>query len=160
MLGCVETTSVEAPAEVDPNTSFEVTIYTITTDSGSSDGYFAILTPEIWVVDSVYGVGYGYSGLLNSTTIGLGELPPPAQGYEWTAWRTVPVMLHADSGETGYAIATITTIDSIETFQLAFCAGTEGYAWPNWEETPCSCTVEVTPLNLDQETWGRIKSEF
>ena len=159
MLSCVETTSVEAPAEVDPNTAFEVTINTLSTDSGGARGYLAILIPEIWTIDSVYGSGYGISGTLDSINSSNLYLPQPAAGYEWFAWKT-PVIAFADSGEIGHAITTITTVDSLGTFQLAVCAGTEGYAWPNWEESPCSCMVDVTPLNLQQETWGYIKTEL
>ena len=162
ILSCAETTSVEAPGEIDPSTNFEVTINTMTTNpepSLSSYGYLAILIPEMWIVDSVYCVGYGYSGPLDAWWNTPSEYFPPASGYEWSGWRT-PVVLHGDSGETGYANAIITTIDSLGTFQLAFCAGTDHVLGPLWEDTPCSCTVEVTPLSLEQETWGHIKSEF
>jgi len=158
MLSCVETTSVEAPAEVNPNTSFTVTINIAAFDSGTETGYLAILIPEIWSVDSVYGVGYGYSGPLSNDGP-TGMLSAPASGYEWSSWKT-PVELYTDSGETGYANAVISTSDSLGTFQLAFCAGHYGSYHPYWEDYPCSCLVEVTPLNLEQETWGYIKVGF
>lgn len=86
---------------------------------------------------------------------------PAPSGYLWSCWET-PVPILADSGETGYAEAFISVTDSLGPFQLALYAsywhsmGSEFY----YEDHPCSCTVEVTTLNLEQETWGYIKQEF
>jgi len=164
MLGCVATTSVEAPSEVNPNTSFTTIIHVISTEPSwdSTICCLAILIPEIWTVDSVLGEGYGLSCLLD--TMGVhGEPPwehPAPSGYLWSCWET-PVAILADSGETGYAEAYISVTDSLGFFELAFCAGYyHSMGGVIYEDNPCSCVVEVTLLNLEQETWGFIKSEF
>lgn len=167
ILSCVETTSVEAPADIDPNTTFMVTVNLVDTDSFWVEDYIvylAVLIPEIWSVDSVYGDGCGFAGPLDTLSAGQIYGPyfahPPASGYLWSSWET-PVGINGDYGETGYAEVFISATDSLGLFQLAFCAATWGYGdVPNWEDYPCSCIVEVTPLNLQQETWGHIKAEF
>lgn len=167
ILSCVETTSVEAPAEVNPNTTFMATINVVDTDSTWEEDRtvcLAILIPKIWSVDSVYGNGCEYSGSLD--TMGVYGNPPPQHpapsGYFWSCWNT-PIPINGDYGETGYAEAFISATDSLGLFQLVFCAG----YWTTviepryvYEDNPCSCVVEVTLLNLEQETWGHIKSEF
>jgi len=170
ILSCVETTSVVAPAEVNPNTTFMATINVVDTDSLFEEDKtvcLAILIPEIWSVDSVYGDGCEYSGPLD--TMGVYGNPPPQwqhpapSGYLWSCWET-PIPINADYGETGYAEAYISTTDSLGLFQLVFCAGYWADASTphhfQYEDNPCSCAVEVTPLSLEQETWGHIKSEF
>ena len=162
VLGCVETTSIEAPSEVNPNVSFELTVHTeLTHAANTSWGELAILIPEFWSVDSVFGDGYEYVGPLEFSGIGgwPADLFPPSIGYVWWLFYC-PELLYGDSAETGYAIATIITDDSIGTFQVASiaCASVEKEPW--FDGVPCSCTVDVTPLNLEQKTWGYIKAEF
>ncbi len=165
LLGCVETTGVQAPTAVSPNTSFTVIIDVMSSDSNWYPAIvgLAVLIPEIWEVDSLYGYGFGYSGTLDTLDY---HFDPPWQhpapgGYIWSCWQT-PVAVVGDSGETGYAEAYISVSDSLGLFQLAFCAGYLNTIGPDfwWEEDPCSCVVEIVPLNLEQETWGHIKSEF
>lgn len=162
-IGCAETTGVNAPSQVNPGTHFMATVDVICTYSWSPTVCcLAVLIPEVWSVDSIYGEGYGESGLLD--TMGVYGNPPwqyPApSGYHWSCWET-PVPISGDSLETGFAEVYISVTDSLGIFQLAFCAG---YYHPiedvSWEENPCSCLVEVTPLNLEQETWASIKSEL
>ena len=167
ILGCVQTTSVEAPSEVNQNTTFTATTNVIASYSSlasSTTCCLAILIPEIWTLDRVYGYGEGagFSGPLD--TMGAHGNPPwqhPApSGYLWSCWET-PAPILADSGETGYADALISVTDSLGIYQLAFCAGLYNPIEDvNWEDYPCSCTVEVTLLNLEQETWGSIKSKL
>ena len=163
MLGCVQTTSVEAPSDVNPNVSFEVTVNTELTQGSYGDGNLAILIPEIWSVDSVYCDGYQYTGPFSvPDTVFFGwanDSFPPNAGYEWW-YSSSPATLSGDSGETGHVTVTITTSDSIGTFKLAFIAFSTYEHQPYYDGVPCSCTVEVTPLSLEQETWAHIKSEF
>ncbi len=50
---------------------------------------------------------------------------------------------------------------SLGEFQLASLAGAQASMGPiDWETVPCICMVEVTPVSLEQETWGQIKSGF
>jgi len=167
MLSCVATTSVEAPAEVDPNQSFEVTVNTELTEQNSGDywGELAVLVPTTWNVDSVFCDGYGYLGQFNTPypdTIGWAEYYyPSSDGYQWWHSRSLTSDLYGDSAETGYAIVTITTNDTLGTFQMAFLAAMwEGMGAAYYEGDPCSCMVDVTPLNFQQETWGYIKTEL
>ena len=165
LLGCVETTSVQSPADINPNESFTVILNTLATDSswnGPKTGLLAILIPEIWSVDSVHGEGYGYFGSLEFYGFVSGPeayLPHASSGYHWAIWDT-PIALSVDSGDTGYVNANITSTDSLGVFQLAFCCGFVGPYTPGWEDSPCSCLVAVTPLNLEQTTWGTIKSSM
>ena len=166
MLGCVETTSIEAPAEVYCNTPFQITVSTIATDSTSigTNGHLAILIPVTWSVDSVCFDGYGNNGpgiLLG--WVGSGDWPansyPPTSGYEW--YNTLAEnAVTGQIGETGQAIVTITPDEVTGIYQIASLAGAGQYMEPSWDGDPCSCTVEVTPLNLQQETWAHIKSGF
>ena len=169
MLGCVETTSVEAPAEVYPSTSFEVTVNTVLVQAGSSSyrGHLAILSPVLWSVDSVYANGYGYSGpMLNDSSPDsyvwlFNQSYPPSIGYQWSSFVSPDYTLHGFAGDTGSATVTIMSNDSLGTFTLAFLAGVEGGLFgPQWLGDPCSCTVEVAELHFQQETWGHIKSSF
>ena len=167
MLSCVETTSVEAPVEVDPSISFEVTVNTeLTVQHGGDEwGELAVLVPTAWSVDSVICDGYGYIGPFNAPypdSLGWAEYYyPSSAGYQWWHSRSPQSNLYGDSAETGYAIVTISTNDTLGTFQMAFLAAMwEGMGAPYYEGDPCSCTVTVTPLNLQQETWGYIKAGF
>ncbi len=164
LLGCVDTTGVDAPSQIDPNTTFECTVNTIgdSLNPGAPDiGYLAILIPEIWSVDSVYGEGYGFTGSMDSipNVQTYPNYTDPPVGYEWSMWET-PVPLTSYPGDSGYAIVNINTSDSLGEFQLVFYTGSAGSIEPIWEDTPCSCTVEVTPLNLQQDTWAHIKSDL
>lgn len=165
ILGCVETTSVEAPSEVSPNVAFEVIVNTELTQEGYYFGHLAILIPESWSVDSVYCDGYQYTGPFDIWCPEPGEWCwatdsfPPAAGYEWW-YSDSNSYLQGDLGETGYGIVTITTSDSIGISQMAFIAFGMYEKEPYYDGVPCSCMVEVTPLSLEQETWGHIKSEF
>ena len=173
MLSCVSTTSVEAPAEVDPNQIFEVTVHTELTEQYSGDvtGLLAVLIPSIWTVDSVFCDGYGYTGpfvfLYSDSTsywpsvneaVPPDDLYKPATGYIWWVFKGNP--LYGDSGETAHATVFVTTNDSLGQFQMAFLAAMTGQTAYGWDGDPCSCLVEVIPLNLVNETWGAIKSEL
>ncbi len=164
IIGCVETTSVEAPSEINPNTPFQVIVNTVQTDSGGNtvNGCLSSMIPETWTIDSVYVSGYGFAGSLEM--MGWEGFPsdsyPPSPGYGWFDARHYG--FSGQSGDTGYAVVTIIPDDSLGTFQLAFLAAVKdpmkgGYLW---EGDPCSCIVEVLPLSLEQETWAHIKSEF
>ncbi len=173
MLSCVSTTSVEAPAEADPNQIFEVTVHTELTEQygGDMTGLLAVLVPSIWTVDSVFCDGYGYTGpFVFSYSDSMyywpsvdeealrADLYKPATGYIW--WVFAEDSLYGDLGETAHAAVFVTTNDSLGQFQMAFLAAVTGQGNTNWNGDPCSCIVEVTPLQLEQETWGYIKSEF
>ena len=166
MLGCVGTTSVEAPGTVNPVCTFQVIVNTLLIDSCSlpeCGGLLAILIPMEWSIDSVYATGYGYSGpmLLDSVGTWPTNIYPPSTGYEWVDFVTPDNTLYGSIGDTGHATVTIMTGDSLGTFSLAFLAAEFNPPGDlHWVGDPCNCTVEVTPLNLQEETWGHIKSEF
>ena len=166
-LGCVETTSVEAPEEVDAGSSFQVTVNTVVVDTSSDDecGVLAVLVPDVWSVDSVICHGYGYFGPFDNVQPGGGwpdEHYPPSTGYQWWLFQSPDSNLNGDSAETAYANVTITTNDTLGSFQMAFLAGVFcGMGEDHFfEGDPCSCTVEVMPLILQQETWASIKSDY
>jgi len=173
MLSCVSTTSVEAPAVIDPNQTFEVTVHTELTVQYSGDmaGLLAVLVPSIWTVDSVFCNGYEYTGPFEfhysdsmyywpsvDDEALLGDLYRPATGYIWWVFGADP--FYGDSGETAHATVIVTANDSLGQFQMAFLAAATGQGYPSWDGDPCSCIVEVSPLNLEHETWGTIKSEL
>lgn len=165
MLGCVETTSVETPGTVNPDCTFQVIVNTVLVESPYPEpclGVLAVLHPIGWVIDSAYCNGYGYSGPMVGPYPGsYMELPPPSAGYEWHHFYTPDNDLFGEPGDTGFGNVFILPNDSLGTFSLAFLAGAlGGIGDPVWSGDPCSCSVEVTPLSLEQETWGNIKAGF
>lgn len=169
MLGCVQTTSYEVPSQIDTNTSFQAVVYTEVVDSlplpgQTFTGLLAVLIPIGWSVDSVCLDGYGYSDFMIPTSSGwISEYEyPPGSGYEWISYGTSEHVT-GDLGDTGHANVFITSGDvpgSYTTAALGAFLANQPYIAYFWEGDPCSCLVEVTPLNLEQETWGKIKSEF
>jgi len=111
-------------------------------------------------LDSVFCDGYQYTGPFN--VIGTGDWPsdsfPPSPGYEWWLTRSPSACLWGNSGEAGCGIVTISTSDSLGSFQMAFLAARHSIDPVSYyfEGLPCSCTVEVVPLKLELETWAHI----
>jgi hypothetical protein len=83
----------------------------------------------------------------------------PSIGYVWHLFETpTGEYVSADSGDTGQAIAAIQISDSTGVFQIASVAGVRGsMGEEQWETYPCSCVVEVTPSNLETDTWAGVK---
>ena len=166
LLGCVSTTAVEAPALVFSDIPFEVAVTAEATDtlSGnlSTDGYLFILVPSAWSVDSVFIDGFGYIGpadLMYWSGL-LDYYYPPDSGYAWLAAQT-SYDWSSYIGEVGNSIVVIRPGNEPGTFTMAFLAAIyDGMSDLHWDGDPCSCIVEVTPLLLEQETWGHIKSEL
>lgn len=169
MLSCVSTTSVEAPVEVDPITTFQATVHTeiVESNPAADSSYFGILSvlvPEEWSVDSVLLNGYGYNCLMLPGDLGWQPEAtyPPEAGYEWIGFHSTQKLV-GELGDTGQATVFITTGATTGPYTTAYLAAflavqpTVGYLY---EGDPCSCMVEVTPLSFEQETWGHIKSEF
>jgi hypothetical protein len=169
MLGCVETTSVEAPDEVEPSTTFQAIVHIAVVDTNalpdsSFTGLLSVLIPDEWFVDSVFVEGYGYSGPMLQGDCGwqLGDTYPPESGYQWVGFHT-PQELTGWLGDVGQATVFVSTDENLGTYTTAYLgrilalSPSVGFLY---EGDPCSCAVEVTPLHLEQETWGAIKTEL
>ena len=166
-LGCVNTIDYQAPQQVNQNSSFQSIVYTEAVDSLPLPGYtitglLEVLVPEGWSVDSVFLDGYSFYGLMSSGSSGwAAEEYPPGIGYKWVSFYASE--LTGDYGDTGQATVYITSGDSAGVYTTAAIGViivVEPWVAYLREGDPCSCSVEINPLNLEQETWGSIKLEL
>jgi len=85
---------------------------------------------------------------------------PAGPWYRWLLFQTDKLLL-AEVGDTYEATVRIQTDGLIGTVDIAFlgAAGnpTQGISWNG---DPCTVQVEVVELNLEQSTWGSVKSQF
>ena len=165
---CLSTTGVVAPEQVNPNSSF-ITVVTVQVDSSSASiyrGYIGVLVPIGWEVDSVTYSGPN-SGNMHpfgaSSELNLELLIPSSHNDHWLEFKADTTFL-SSQGETYEVTMRIHTDSKYGSFDIAFLGYTiyMGGAGPqySWNGDPCSTTVEVVELNLEQSTWGSVKSEF
>lgn len=151
LSGCVITTGVEAPSQVFPNSTFQAVV-TVEIDADGEDiGQLGVLIPQGWNADNVTYAG-PYSGVMlyDSTYSGGGCSP----WDHWIGFATAESLACVE-GDTFEITVSIYTDGIIGFVDIAFI----GEPSPQYA-VPCSTTVEVVELNLEQSTWGAVKSEF
>jgi len=168
---CVSTTNVEAPDQVEPSSSFlAVVTCVVTTPSTECYGYMGVLLPNEWeLADSLTYIG-GTPGLPPNTgdmIFGGYGLPYQYVGYQYPAgplhyWASyISDSAYACDSLDIYEITVRIHADSVLGFyDIAFLGFAQGYAGWYSSSCPCTTTVEVVELNLEQSTWGSIKSDF
>lgn len=160
---CVSTTNVETPSQADPNSSFQAVV-TVEVDEGSQQtseyGFLGVLIPISWDADSVTYTGPNNGNMYPSAWPELLETIYPSDSlYHWIGFMSD----ENSTGEQGdiYEISLMIYTDStLGTFDIAFLGLVIHMSELNFNGDPWSTTVEVVELNLDQATWGAVKSIF
>ena len=160
LSACVWTHSVEAPDQVDTYSSFlAVVAVEIAEDYPTPlNGHLGVLVPIGWEADSVTYTGpnsgsMSYSGWIEEN---LENWYPSSSSDHWIGFIS-DSSYPCNQGDKYEITVTIHTDSTLGFVDIAFLGmgsllGHIGY--------PCSTTVEVVELNLEQSTWGSIKSDF
>ncbi len=155
----MSTKGVEAPDIALPDSSF-LSVVTIEVDeTGEYYGYLDVLVPINWGVDSV-----SYNGPSSGEMFYLpgagGCAGPAGPWYRWLFFQTDELLL-AEFGDTFEATVRIQTDGLIGSVNIAFlgAAGSPSQGI-GWNGDPCTVQVEVIELNLEQTTWGSVKTQF
>lgn len=155
--GCVSTTGVEAPDSVYPDSSFQAVVTVEVNKGGNEYGHFGVLVPNGWDANNVTYSGPFSGDMFFNTSVSsmLENVLPSAPWDHWIGFET-DVSLYGEAGDCYEVTVSVYTDDIIGTVDIAFLGMVNGesYTWP------CSTTVEVIELNLDQTTWGSVKSRF
>ena len=155
--GCVSTIAVEAPDQVDTNSSFQAIVIVQVDSVEEAYGQFGVLLPNGWDADSVTYTGPNNGDMLfDESWSEYFENEYPSSPFDhWIGFQS-------DSAHQGniwdiYGITVrIYTDDVIGNVDIAFLGMVSGI----WNGDPCTTTVEVVELNLEQSTWGSVKSQF
>ena len=172
LSACVSTTDVEAPDQVDPNSSFQAVGTFLIHESygfswGGRNGYLGVLIPIGWVADNVTYEKVQGSQPNSGKMFYNADVVLACESHYPSAPSDTWIGFASDSGypyEIGdiYEVTVIIRTDStIGLVDIAFLGmGYDPMGAYRWEGDPCSTTVEVVGLNLEQSTWGTVKSEF
>jgi len=161
--GCISTEEVEAPNYIYPDSSFQAVV-TCIPDSGAASqyAYFGVLVPLGWDADNVVFTGPDNGSMLPHA--GTEEfLENSLPGDPWDHWIGFVTDSTYDSNEGGIYEVTVTihTDPLIGYANIAFLGMAYNYqSGYMWNGDPCSTTVEVVELNLEQLTWGSVKAQF
>ena len=158
VAGCVSTTNVNAPGQVNTNSSFQAFV-TVVVDEGGGEaiGELGVLVSNEW---DAYNVTYTCpnSGIMfynEDLALEFESYFPSSSSDHWIGFDTGS-LLSGMAGDCYEVTVTVHTDDMIGTVDIAFLC--KVCLWFNGN--PCSTTVEVVGLNLDQSTWGAVKYEF
>lgn len=156
--GCVSTTNVDAPSQVNTDSSFQALV-TVEIDEGGGEaiGELGVLVPNEWNADNVTYTGPNSGSMFYNEDLALEfeSYFPSASSDHWIGFDTGS-LISGMVGDCYEVTVTVHTDDIIRTVDIAFLA--KVCLWFNG--SPCSTTVEVVQLNLEQSTWGAVKSEF
>jgi len=168
VVGCVETTDVQAPEEIPVSSTFEAQV-TATVTSGQEEviyGWVAIMLPNGWASIGGEFEGPGTTGTLHPAvgdTLYIleeyidGDHPSPPWGY-W-AYMIADGPLQGALGSVWTATVTIQNDEMEGVVVLEFLTGvvdTDVF----WDEPLFPCTLTVLPEALSQTSWGGIKAGF
>lgn len=160
LSACVYTHSVEAPDQVDTYNSFlAVVAVEVAQDYPSPmNGYLGVLVPIGWEADSVTYTGPNSGSMLYwEGTVEFCEYNYPSSSSDHWIGFISDSSYSCNQGDEYEITVTIHTDSTLGFIDIAFLGlgGQFGYIGD-----PCSTTVEVVELNLEQSTWGSIKSDF
>jgi len=162
---CALTHSVEAPGFAGQNSIFQAVVtaeVTLKNWPGPENGYLSVLVPTSWAVDNMTFTGPN-SGEMSFAFWGIPESGPGVTRNEWKNWMSfvsdsayVPV-----EGDIYHISMDIHTNDTLGIFEIAFLAWGFGVmSYPSWDGDPCTTTVQVVELSLENTTWGSVKTQF
>jgi len=158
--GCVITTGVEAPDYTYTNDCFECEVTVEVVETGQDPRYpsFGVLVPIGWDADSVTYTGPNNGSMLYSAGISsvLEDSFPSASWDHWIGFQSDSIVWDSSVGDLYEVSVLVYTDDLIGTVDIAFLGMADSY----FEGDPCSTTVEVDELNLEQSTWGSVKVQF
>ena len=170
LSACVSTTDVEVPDFVYPDSSFQAVVTCEIDSSGAAYGFLGVLVPYGWEADSVMFTEVSgdlppYSGIMimdNSSIWIFEDAYPSGSENHWIAFWNTDWYYSYQQGDVYTITLTIHTNSIIGSVDIAFLAvaGVLGLDDYLWNGDPCSTTVEVVELNLEQSTWGSVKNLF
>ncbi len=154
--GCVLTTGVEAPDYAYPDSSFQVIVSLELTGEGYGVGQLGVLVPTGWEADNVTYTGPSSGSMFYNENVSsaLESIFPCSPWDHWIGFATDSTT--GITGECFEVTVNVHTDGLTGTVDIAFL----GMAAYYYDSYPCSTTVEVVELNLEQSTWGAVKSEF
>lgn len=156
--GCLSTTNVEAPGQVETSSSFQA-IVTVEVDEGGGEalGELGVLVPNGWNADNVTYTGPNSGSMFYNADLEseFESYFPSSTSDHWIGFDT-GALLPGMVGDCYSVTVTVHTDNTIGNVDIAFLG--KVCLWFNGH--PCSTTVEVTGLNLERSSWGAIKSEF
>lgn len=158
--GCVSTTDVDTPDQVNPNSTFQAIVTVEVDEGGTAMGYMCVLVPNGWGADSVTYAG-PYSGNMiydEDVTEYIESYYSSASWDHWIGFQSENAVEGAE-GDIYEFTMTIHTDPIMGFVEIAFLGIVDVDGWC-WNGDPCSTTVEVVELYLEQSTWGSVKSEF
>ncbi len=155
--GCVTTTDVEAPDYAYPDSSFQAIVTIEVSEGGKATGQLGVLVPIGWEADNVTYTGPSSGSMFYDNTVST-ELEYMFSSNPWDHWIGFQTSspLSSDSGDCYQITLNVYTDGLVGVVDLAFL----GMADYFYDDDPFPATIEVVELNLEQSTWGAVKSEF
>ena len=155
-LSCISTTGVTSPATVFAGSSFEIEITAVVEDDGEAWGLLGIVVPSGWEASNVSYNGLFQGVMVPDSAFGDFECAP---WDHWIGFRSDSIRT-GSTGDVYHYFATIHTDMLIGDVDISCLAAILNDLTPEWDGDPCSVSVEVVELNLNQSSWGGIKTEF
>lgn len=155
-VSCISTTSITSPTIVYAGSSFEIEITAVVEDDGEAWGLLGIVVPSGWEASNV-----SYNGPFQGLMVPHSAFDEFECAYwdHWIGFRSDSVRT-GSTGDVYHYFATIHTDMLIGDVDISCLAAISDIDTPEWNGDPCSVSVEVLELNLNQSSWGGIKTEF